>query len=101
MRIIHALDKSIGFVDESAIQYLDCNQTEADTIMFYISAQLRAQGLEKVVVLDSEDTDVYVQSAYVSGKVPQLKINKNTVENSFADCEQLCSSEQRLVMSGS
>ena len=39
---------------------------EADTMLLSVYARLRANGNTEVVVLDSEDTDVYVQAAYVS-----------------------------------
>ena len=42
---------------------------EADTIMLSAYAKLRNGGYTGPVVLDCEDTDVYVQAAYVSQKV--------------------------------
>ena len=39
---------------------------EADTMLLSVYARLRANGNNEMVVLDSEDTDVYVQAAYVS-----------------------------------
>ena len=39
---------------------------EADTILLSAYAKLRAGNYTGAVVLDSEDTDVYVQAAYVS-----------------------------------
>ena len=44
-------------------------QTEADTILLSIYARLRGNGHTEVAVIDSEDTDVYVQAAYVSDQV--------------------------------
>ena len=40
--------------------------SEADTMLLSAYATLRAQNYAGAVVLDSEDTDVYVQAAYVS-----------------------------------
>ena len=45
------------------------------------------------MVIDSDDTDVYVQSAFVAHKLPGLRIYKNALENNYVDCENLCSSE--------
>ena len=39
---------------------------EADTMLLSIYAKLRMDTVSDIVVLDSEDTDVYVQAAYVS-----------------------------------
>ena len=44
-------------------------QTEADTILLSIYARLRDNGHTDGAVIDSEDTDVYVQAAYVSDQV--------------------------------
>ena len=45
------------------------NHPEADTMMFAVYAKLRSDNYTGVVVIDSEDTDVYVQAAYVSQQV--------------------------------
>ena len=56
------------------------------------------QNFEKIVVIDSDDTDVYVQSAFVAHKLPGLRIYKNALENNYVDCENLCSSEMADVI---
>ena len=51
---------------------------EADTAMITIYGALRETGYEEAVMVDSEDTDVYVQAAYVSHHTPRmLCIKKN------------------------
>ena len=45
------------------------NHTEADSILLSVYAELQEIGHAEVVVLDSEDTDVYVQASYVSNEV--------------------------------
>ena len=42
------------------------NHPEADTMLFSAYAKLRDGDYNGTVVIDSEDTDVYVQAAYVS-----------------------------------
>ena len=42
---------------------------EADTMLLSIYAKLRTANYTNTVVLDSEDTDVYVQAAYVSHQI--------------------------------
>ena len=42
---------------------------EADTMLLSIYAKLRMDNVSDIEVLDSEDTDVYVQAAYVSRQV--------------------------------
>ena len=44
-------------------------QIEADTILLSIYTRLWDNGHTEVAVIDSEDTDVYVQAAYVSDQV--------------------------------
>ena len=48
---------------------LKFNHPEADTTIFGIYARLW-DGYEGPVIIDSEDTDVYVQAAYVAKNVP-------------------------------
>ena len=67
-------------------------------MMLFMYSQLGTHGLEKIVVIDSEDTDVYVQSAFVARKLPGLRIYKNALENNYVDCENLCSSEMADVI---
>ena len=43
---------------------------EADTMMLSAYAKLRTGNINGAVVLDSEDTDVYVQAAYLSQQLP-------------------------------
>lgn len=43
---------------------------EADTMLLSTYAKLRAENYTGTVVLDSEDTDVYVQAVYVSQQLP-------------------------------
>ena len=61
----HCWDLSTG--DE--MHEFECSQMEADTIMFYIYAQLRKTQVEKVVVIDAEDTDVVVLKIRRKGTV--------------------------------
>jgi len=44
--------------------HFKCEQSEADTAMFTIYGALRDAGYTEAVMIDSEDTDVYVQAAY-------------------------------------
>ena len=70
---------------------ISCDQAEADTIIFYVYSQLRSchQYLGPVVI-DSEDTDVYVQAAYVSQHVPGKLYMKR--KNHFVKCSNLIDS---------
>lgn len=52
--------------------YCIFSQVEADIIMFSAYNKLRTTGCEDAIVIDSEDTDVYVQAAFVSHHVPGL-----------------------------
>ena len=71
-------------------QNLRFNHPEADTTIFGIYAKLR-DGYDGQIIIDSEDTDVYVQAAYVaknvSGKI-YIKRNKYLV-----DCDTLVDDE--------
>ena len=83
----HCWDLSTG--DE--MHEFECSQMEADTIMFYIYAQLRKTQVEKVVVIDAEDTDVVVLAAYASHTIEgKLGIRR---KGTVMDCMSLCSAE--------
>ena len=49
--------------------HLMCKHAEADTAMFTVYSALRQSGYRESVVIDTEDTDNYVQAAYVANKV--------------------------------
>ena len=42
------------------------NHAEADTVLLTLYNQLPINGFNGTVIIDSEDTDVYVHAAYVS-----------------------------------
>ena len=72
------------------------NHSEADTMILSIYHQLRVGGYFGTVVIVTEDTDVYVQSAYVSQKhLGQLLIKQ---KRSFVDCQALASREVSEVI---
>ena len=45
------------------------NHVEADEVIFTIYNKIRENGWKGTVVIDVEDTDIYVQAAYVSQKI--------------------------------
>ena len=96
--IFYVVHNCTDLGDGNEISELCGSHAEADTMMIFIYSQLRAHGLEKLVVIDSEDTDVYVQSAFVAHKLSGLRIYKNAVENNYVNCEKLCSSEMAEII---
>ena len=61
--------------------------TEADTMMITIYAIIKQNHPALPVVIDSEDTDVYVQAIYVAHKVPGDLLMKR--KNRFVNCRSL------------
>ena len=56
------------------------NHVEADTAIFTIYNKIRENGWKGTVVIDAEDTDIYVQAVYVSQKVSgELLIKKKNI----------------------
>ena len=78
-------------VDEFAV-----NHAEADTAIFTIYYQIRENGCERTVLIDAEDTDIYVQAGYVSHEVNGTLLIKK--KNSYIDCQTLLSSEMAEVI---
>lgn len=63
------------------------SHAEADTALFTIYNKMRENGWTGTVVIDAEDTDIYVQAAYVSQKVSgELLIKK---KNIYVDSQSL------------
>ena len=72
------------------------NNSKADTALLTAYNQLRTGDYSGTVVIDSEDTDVYIQAAYVSHQLQgQLLIKR---KKSFVDCSTLVSREVANVL---
>ena len=61
---------------------------EADTALFTIYDSIRASGYMNPVVIDTEDTDNYVQAAYVSNRRPGEILMKR--KNIYVNAQSLC-----------
>ena len=78
-------------VDEFSV-----DQAEADTALFTIYHQIRENGWKGTVIIDAEDTDIYVQASYVSHEVSgKLLIKK---KHTYIDCARLLNDEMAEVM---
>ena len=77
--------------EDAQIKEFQCYHIEADTILLYIYSQLRKNGINDVVAIDAEDTDVIVLAAYVALQINgDLGIKK---KRDIFDCKSLCSKE--------
>ena len=76
----------------------DCvfKQPEADTMLFSAYAKLRAENYTGAVVLDSADTDVYVQAAYVSQQLRGDLMIKH--KHTLINCKTLLSHEVAQII---
>ena len=75
-----------------------CHQHEADTKVFYHAKILDSSNIISAVVIDAEDTDVLVISAYASHI-----LEKDVVlykRNKLIKCESLCSAEMASELIG-
>ena len=78
------------------VHEFECHHMEADTIIYYIYAQLRKQDYRNTVVIDAQDTDVIALSAYVSHKVEgTLALLRKGV---LIYCKFLCSVEMAKII---
>ena len=66
------MSQSIGDTKES----LSFSQGEVDTIMLPVYAAIRSisPGYSNLIVIDAEDTDVYIQAAAISHDTPGIII---------------------------
>jgi len=65
-----------------------CSHAEADTAIFTIYNSVRAVGNMNPVVIDTEDTDNYVQAAYVANRIPGTLLLRH--KNKLVDAQFLC-----------
>ena len=78
---------SINLSTDEPNEHFRFKHAEADTVLLSIYASLRASGNTKPVIIDSEDTDVYVQAAYVSHNVfGELYIKR---KNILVNCQYM------------
>ena len=62
---------------------LSFSQGEANTIMLSVYAALRSSGCSNPVVIDAEDTDLYIQAAAISHDIPGILYIKNKKSSFF------------------
>ena len=67
------------------------NQCEANSIILSFYIVLRSSGYSDHVVIDTEDTDVYIQAAAISHDVPDIICIKKKKQLIF--CRRMCSDE--------
>ena len=68
-----------------------CTHCEADTAIFTIYNDIRGSGYLEPVIIDTEDTDNYVQAAYVANKVHGILLLKQ--KNRLIDAKCLIDSD--------
>ncbi|KAJ4940245.1 hypothetical protein JOQ06_026554 [Pogonophryne albipinna] len=69
---------------------------EADTILLSAYAKLRSRNYTGTVVLDCEDTDVFVQVAYVSQHLPDDLLIRR--KHAFLNCQAMLSEEVAKII---
>jgi len=69
---------------------------EADTMLLSVYGKLVAENNEEVVVIDSEDTDVYVQAAYVSHQLQGNLLIKRKHE--YISCSAMLSEDVAKII---
>ena len=67
------------------------SQGEADTIMISVYAALRSSGYSDPVVIDAEDTDVYIQAAAISHDILGILCIKK--KKQFFFCRGMCTED--------
>ena len=72
------------------------NHAEADTALFTIYYQVRENGWKGTIVIDAQNTDIYVQASYVLHEISGRLLIKR--KHSYIDCKTLLSSEMAEVI---
>ena len=71
---------------DEVFQNLTCIQGEADTALFTLYGKLRSEVLSEAVAMDTEDTDNYIQAAYVAQQTSGLLCLKRKSKLISAQC---------------
>ena len=71
---------------DELLQNLKCAHAEADTALFTLYGKLWSEGYSEAVVIDTEDTDNYVQAAYVAQQISGLLCLKRKSQLISARC---------------
>ena len=87
---------SINLNTQTPEPSLFCLHAEADTALFTIYDSIRTSGYMKPVVMDTEDTDNYVQAAYVSHKLPGEMLIKK--KKDYVQAKYLCTENEADVI---
>ena len=77
------------------IQHFVNQKLEADNAIFFIYNKIREGGSETPVVIDAEDMDILVTSAYVSSLLPGTLGIKQ--KKGVFDCKQLCTEDMASI----
>ena len=80
----------------SELPHLALDHTEADTMMLTIYSIIRRDNPDLSVVIDSEDTAVYVQAAYVAHHVPGDLLIKR--KDGLVNCKGLADEEMSDII---
>ena len=80
----YSLNLSTGIPEH----WLLCLHAEADTALFTIYNSITAAGYINSEILDTDDTDSYIQDAYVSNKVSGSMLIKQKKE--YINAQSLC-----------
>ncbi|KAK4322236.1 hypothetical protein Pmani_007032 [Petrolisthes manimaculis] len=69
----------------------ECDHIEADTVIFFVYSKIRRSGIQTLVIIDAEDTDILVVSTYVANTIDgDLAIKR---KQDIIDCRTLCPKE--------
>jgi len=78
------------------MEEFECSHIEADTILFFIYSQIRKAGKMETVVIDAEDTDVVILSAYVAHQLEGTLAIKR--KDKIISCRDLCSDDVAEIL---
>ena len=84
-------DECVSLSSGNAKDHLSFNHCEADTIMLSIYAALRSSGYSDPVVIDAEDTDVYIQAVAIACDISGIICIKK--KNQLLFCRGMCPDE--------
>jgi len=85
-------ENCVNLTTDNTNDYLSFSQSEAHTIMLSIYAAMRSSGYADPIIIDAEDTDVYIQAAAISHQIPGILCIKKKKKQPFF-CRGMCTEE--------
>ena len=94
--IIYCKNVATNLLTNVPVEEFNLKHAEADKVIFTTYYHVRENGWQGPVLIDAEDTDIYIQASYVSHEIEgKLLIRRKQI---FVDCRSMLSDEIAAII---